>query len=457
METYTLTRTIPVDASFDIAVLGGGPGGAAAAICAGRLGAKVVLVEATGCLGGMGTAGLVSAWSDLGDGDRTIAGGIMSEILRRMHEIGGIRQEADLNAICTALHGGSGFQPEALKRLLDQMCIDAGVEIRYMTRLIDVDFDGATVNGVIVNNVEGHSYIKAKAFIDATGDAVLSDLCGVPCFEAGRDSAHIMPPTLCAALAEIDFSRWSRNTDEAVRQGIAEGFFTQNDRHVPGIFRSGKSTAIQNAGHLFEMNALNCRSLSDGYIKGRLLADEYYRFFRQAMPGCEEMVFVATASLMGIRESRRIHGEYELNYADFVARRAFPDQIAVYNKSVDIHVYDTSDEQYARYSAEFLDVDRPKRGETYGLPYGILVPKAWSNLWVAGRCNSSDAKVSAAIRDQPACYMMGQAAGTAAVQSLRTGQPACDLNTQTLIETLRTAGAYLPQESTSAKMTRSDG
>ncbi len=98
--------------------------------------------------------------------------------------------------------------------------------------------------------------------------------------------------------------------------------------------------------------------------------------------------------------------------------------------------------------------DRLKRGENYGIPYGILVPKGWANLWVAGRCTSSDIKVNGAIRDQPACSMMGQAAGTAAVQSIHTGQPADDLDTAQLVLTLRKAGANLPQQSLSKTMTR---
>lgn len=458
MKTYTLRREIPIEENFDIVVAGGGPAGCAAAICASRLGARVLLVEGMGCLGGIGTSGLVAVWLALGDGERTLVGGIMAELLKRMNAIGGLPEGVDLDRTCSALHGGVGFQPEVLKRLLDAMCIEAGVELRFFTRVIDVDVEGSMVNGVVINNVEGNSYIKAKAFVDATGDAVLSTLCGVDCFEAGRDSEHIMPPTLCAALAGIDWSRFQGGKhQEAVFKAIADGFFTQNDRHVPGIFRSGSTTAIQNAGHVFEMNAVNCRSLSDGLIRGRKFADEYYRFHRQYMAGCEQMELVATAGIMGVRESRRACGEYELNYEDFVARRSFPDQIAVCNASVDIHVYDTSDEQWERYRSEFLEVDRPKKGECYGLPYGILVPKGWTNLWVAGRCNSSDVKVGGAIRLQPACYMMGQAAGTSAVQHVNTGQPACDLDTLTLIETLRKHDAYLPQTETSRKMTRKSG
>jgi len=117
-------------------------------------------------------------------------------------------------------------------------------------------------------------------------------------------------------------------------------------------------------------------------------------------------------------------------------------------------VYDDSEAEYQRYYREYTQTGRLKPGECYGIPYSILVPKGWQNLWVAGRCNSSDVRVHGSIRVQPAASMMGQAVGTAAVQSLATGQPACALDTAALVETLRRTGAYLPQEKLSRQMTR---
>ncbi len=457
MNTYSFQRKIPAGEVYDLVVAGGGPGGSAAAICAARLGAKVLLLEATGCLGGMGTSGLVSAWSDLADGSDMLVGGLMRELIETMHARGFFKPGIDPDRWRKELHGGMGFNAEGLKLLLDELCVAAGVELRFFTRVIDVDVSGKRVNGVIIHNIEGQRYIQARAFVDGTGDAVLADLCGAECRRAGQDTPHIMPPTLCSAQAGIDWTKFDyRGQQEAVFKGIEDGFFSQPDRHVPGLFPHGPTTGIMNAGHLFGMDALDCRSLSDGMIRGRQYAWEYVRFYREYLPGCEKMEFMATGSLMGVRESRRIVGEYELNHDDFTARRSFPDQIGIYNKSVDIHVYDCSDEQWERYRAEFLKRDRPGPGEYYGMPYGILVPRGWENLWVAGRCNSSDVKVSGAIRDQPACFMMGEAAGTAAVQSLQTGQPACDLDTAQLVETLRARGGRLPQKKLSAHMTRRD-
>lgn len=453
--TYSLHRQLPIEDGYDLVVAGGGPGGCGAAISAARLGARVLLVENTGCLGGMGTSALVSAWSDLADGHRMIVGGLMGELVETMHQRGCYKPGIDPAYWREKLHVGFGYNTEGLKRLLDDLCLEAGVEIRFFTKVIDADVSGRKVNGVVLHDIEGYRFVRAGAFVDATGDAVLSQLCGVSYREAGRDTPNIMAPTLCAAQAglradDFDYGR----QQEAVMRAVADGFFSQPDRHVPGLFVTGKSTAIMNAGHLFGTNAVQARSLSEAMIKGRRFAQEYTQFFRDYVEGCEDLQLVATASLLGVRESRRIVGEYELNYDDFQNRRSFPDQIAVYSKSVDIHVHDCSDAEWERYKAEFEKMDRPGPGEHYGLPYGILVPRDSENLWVAGRCNSSDVKVHGAIRDQPACFMMGEAAGTAAVLSLKSGQPACDLDTRELVETLRRQGGYLPQERLSATMTR---
>lgn len=455
MNLFSFQRNIPVEDGYDVIVAGGGPGGCGAAICAARQGARVLLVESTGCLGGMGTSAMVSAWSDLADGERMIVGGFMGELVETMYARGFYRPGIDPAWWRRNLHGGFGYSTEGLKLLLDELCAKSGVEVRFFTRVIDADVSGFRVNGVVTNNVEGHRFIKAATFIDATGDAVLSDLCGAAYREAGRDTDHIMAPTLCSSHAGIDTEKMKYGDQQAaVFKAIEDKFFSQPDRHVPGLFVTGKSTAIMNAGHLFGTNAVKCRSLSDAMVRGRQLAWEYARFFQSYLPACTDMQMVATASLLGVRESRRIVGEYELNYEDFRSRRSFPDQIGIYNKSVDIHVHDCSDAEWERYRAEFEKNDRPRAGEHYGIPYGILVPRGWENLWVAGRCNSSDVKVHGAIRDQPACFMMGEAAGTAAVQAIRTGQPACDLDTRQLVETLRKSGGYLPQAQLSARMTR---
>ena len=463
MASYHLVRDIPVDEPYDLVVAGAGPAGCAAAICAGRLGARVLLVEAMGCLGGMATSGLVTAFDPMANGERMIVGGIMREIVEAMWARGFIPTGVTPDYWRRLYHRWTPFKPEGLKLLLDEMIAAAGVEVRLFTRVIDADVDAARkhVSGVVLQNVEGYRFVPARTFVDATGDAVLTDLCGAPYREAFRDSEGAMPPTLCSLFTGIDWNVVSRPghadkiaiEQDAKDRAIADGFFSQPDRHLPGFWKVSDQVGYLNGGHIFNTNAVKCASLTEAMIVGRRLAQEYEAFYRKYVPGCENVELVATAAMLGVRESRRIVGEYELTIADYLARRQFPDQIGVFNKFVDIHVHNTSKEEYDRFMVE-KDKMRLGEGEFFGIPYGILVAKGWDNLWVAGRCNSSDVQVHGSIRVQPACAMMGEAAGAAAIQSIKTGQPACDLDTEALVQTLRAQGGYLPQSHLSKHMTR---
>ena len=452
--TYTLTRQIPVEDGYDVAVAGGGPAGTAAAVCAARLGARVLLVEATGCLGGMGTSGLVTAFDPMADGTRMLVGGFMREVVETMYTRQFLKPGIDPNAWRKNYHNWTPFQVEGYKIILDEFARKAGVEVRFFTRVIDADAQQGMVSGIVLQNVEGYHFIKAKTYIDCTGDAVLSNLCGATCREAGRDTPAPMPATLCSLHTGIDWSRMG-NQRKALLKAIEEGHFTQRDKHLPGMSQVNETVGYLNGGHLFRMNALKCKELSEGVMLGRRIVQEYVSFYRKYVAGCENLQLVTTGSLIGVRESRRIVGEYELTMDDYLARRQFADQIAVFNKAVDIHAYDCTEEAYQQYLQQYNTTGRINPGECFGIPYSVLVPKGWKNLWVAGRCNSSDVNVNGSIRVQPAAAMMGQAAGTAAVQCLRSSQQADNLDTEILVETLRENGAYLPQKETCKTMTRS--
>jgi hypothetical protein len=230
--------------------------------------------------------------------------------------------------------------------------------------------------------------------------------------------------------------------------------FLQPDPFLVGMSQIGRTVGYLNGGHLFNLNALRSQDLSRNVMLGRRIAQDYLAFYRKYVPGCEKLEHVTTASLLGIRESRRIKGEYVLTIDDYLARREFPDQIGIFNKFVDIHPYNPSEEEYERFMEEKAKRLRLNEGEYFGIPYGILVPRGWQNLWVAGRCVSSDVKVHGSIRVQPACAMMGQAAGTAAVQSIRRNQTALALDTSELIQTLRKQNAILPQKDLTVTMTK---
>jgi ribulose 1,5-bisphosphate synthetase/thiazole synthase len=464
-DTYQLTRSIPSDPVYDLVVAGGGPAGTAAAVCAARLGLKVLLAEATGCLGGMGTSGLVASFGPVSDGERMLVGGFMKELLTTMWEQKAFGPQVTQEYLNSQLNRWVPFSPEHLKRILDEFTVSAGVEVRFFTRVVEADISERRVNGVVVSNVEGLRYVRARTFIDATGDAALAALAGVPCKVVLRDTETVSPSTLCSLLAGMNWSDpayegkgldaiKARVRSEWVPQAIEDGFFTQEDRFFPGMNRVGPQGATLNAGHVFNLNPLSVRSLSDGMVFGRKLAVEYTEFYRKYVPGCEQLELLSTAPVMGVRDSRRIVGEFELGIDDFLARRQFHDQVAVYNRPTDVHPADTSRKEYERFLKDFHGKDNLGRGECVGIPYSILVPRGHENLWVAGRCHSSDTKVHGSIRAQSAAYMMGQAAGTAAAQSIATGQPANDLDTAALVEALRRNGAYLPQQQLARAMTR---
>jgi hypothetical protein len=465
MQSYNFARSVPVEDSYDILVAGGGPAGSAAAVCAARLGAKVLLVEATGSLGGMSTSGLVNTFGPMGDGERTLVGGFTRELIETMHERGYLGPEVTPDYWITHYNRWIPFDPEALKRLLDEYCVEAGVDIRYFTRVIDADVDGRSVNGAIISNIEGLSFIKAKTFIDCTGDAVLAAACGAECKIAGRDWPF-QPATVCSTFSGINWDDPAYNTNrgtDAVREKVkeeflpranAEGHFSHPDHFIAGMKKVGEVTGNLNGGHIYGLDGLSAKSLSEGMIYGRKLAVEYMEFYRKYVPGCERIELAATSPVMGVRDTRRIVGEFELTVEHYNAARQFPDQVAVYNRPADVHSTNSSKEEFERFMRDMHGSGKLPRGKSLGIPYSILVPKGWENLWIAGRCHSSDTKVHGSIRSQSAAFLMGQASATAAVQSMRTGQPACDLDTLELVESLRAAGSYLPQTTLSRTMTR---
>ncbi|MFW5826633.1 MAG: FAD-dependent oxidoreductase [Alkalispirochaeta sp.] len=458
-EHYAYSRDIPVSDEWDLVVAGGGPAGTTAALAAARRGRTVCLIEQTGALDGMGSNGYVSSWYCLGNNVETMVGGLAREIPLRLYEAGGVEPGRSPEEWLVTKRG-FGFDPETIKVLLDQMCAESGVTVFFANRVVDTVAGAVpgSLDGLVLSGPEGLRVVKGTTIIDATSDGTVSRMAGFPVRRAGRDTERIMAPTLCARMVGIDYARFDRNRDQQalVDQAVTDGFFSQPDRHVPGLFRTGEGNAIMNAGHLFDTDALDTSSLSKAYAWGRRLAHEYTRFFRERAPGCDEIELAATANLMGVRESIRILGEYDLTWDDFRIRRTFHDQIGIYCKQVDIHVYDTSPEEYARFQAEFESEGeaKPADGEYYGIPYGVLVPKGSVNTWVAGRCVSTDPMVNGSLRDQPGCMLLGEAAGSAAAQHVRTGQPAHALDTAELVGTLREAGAKLPQPETRREMTR---
>jgi len=434
-------RDIPVRHEPDVFVAGGGPAGIAAAVAAAREGRKVFLAEAQGCLGGMGTAGLVPAFMSFSDGEHFLAGGVGSEIYERCFKYGvqGPTDRYDRK------HAALAIRPEALKRLYDDLLLEAGVEFAFHTQVIAVEVRGGRVECAVCAAKSGLFAVRARAYVDATGDGDLAAWAGAP-FEKGGESGEMMPGTLCSIWTDIDW--------EAVRssglwpqgelpRAFGKGIFTVEDRHLPGIWQTGRATGGGNVGHEFGVDGTDERSLTKALVEGRRRLLEYQRFFREYLPGYSRVDLVATGALLGVRETRRIIGDYVLNVEDFVRRASFPDEIGRFSYPVDMHAARPDERSFRAFEDEF-ERFRYGPGESYGIPYRILTPRGLDNLWVAGRCVSTDRRMQSSIRVMPGCFITGQAAGVAAAISAETGLGSRALDTKRLRSRLAEMGAYLP-------------
>jgi hypothetical protein len=231
----------------------------------------------------------------------------------------------------------------------------------------------------------------------------------------------------------------------AIAQGIKENLFSQPDYSAIGAFSvvSG-NVVLANVGHIFGHNGLKVKDLTHTLTMGRRLAQEYGAFFRSKVPGFEKADVIATASIPGVRETRRIVGEYMLSVGDFKARRSFDDEIGRCAYEVDVHPSTVKKEELDAFVVEYSEKYRLKPGESYGIPYRCLIPKESGNLLVAGRCISADRKTQGSTRVMPYCFITGQAAGTALSLCLDAGKAPRDLDSRSLREALVKSGAYLP-------------
>jgi hypothetical protein len=229
-------------------------------------------------------------------------------------------------------------------------------------------------------------------------------------------------------------------------RAIADGVFAEPDRHMTGLYSFPGGYATANIGHVFNLDGTDERSLTSGYLRGRRSMLEYQRYFREYLRrGMENIRLVETAAMMGVRETRRIRGDYVMTVDDYMKRAVFPDEIGRYAYPVDIHPSNADKAAYEKHREEFDRIYKYRRGESYGIPYRSLCAHGIRNLLVAGRCVSVDQKVQASIRVMPACFITGQAAGAAA--ALAVGRTAGDVHAvdvASLQRRLAGFGAYLP-------------
>jgi hypothetical protein len=440
MKTPTLSfhREIPIRYDVDIFVAGGGPAGVAAAVTAARQGRSVYLAEGHSCFGGMGTAGLVPCFMAFTDGVHFLAGGVGEDIYRRLKAYSPAVYWDDPSRVVA-------IQPEALKRVYDDLVQEAGVEFTFHTRLIGVEVEAGKVRHAICSAKSGLFAVRAQGYIDATGDGDLAAWAGAP-FEKGDAAGAMMPGTLCSLWSDVDWACRSADPhpdDAYLEQAIAADIFSLPDLHLPGMFRAGRNQAGGNLVHTFGVDGTDERSLTRALLDGRQRQGEYQQYYRRYLPGYENMELAATGSLLGIRESRRILGDYVLCLADFERRAVFEDEIGRYCYAVDLHAAAPEEDQYRQFEEEFARL-RYGPGESYGIPYRSLTPRGLENVLVAGRCVSTDRYLQGSLRVMPGCYITGQAAGMAAALAAEAVCSTRSLDIRALQGRLKSAGAFLP-------------
>jgi hypothetical protein len=290
--------------------------------------------------------------------------------------------------------------------------------------------------------------VEAKTFVDCTGDGDVCAFAGAP-YEKGDETGAMMPGTLCSLWADIDWEAvkaggiTGEERNKRLEQALKDGVFTLEDRHLPGIWQVGDHVGGGNVGHTFEVDGTDEESLTAAYVWGRKSMTEYERFYKEYLKGYEKMALVATGSLLGVRETRRIMGDYVLTVDDYTNRAVFEDEIGRYSYPVDIHIAKPDRKSYDAFMKEHTTL-RLGKGESYGIPYRILTPKGLKNVLVAGRCVSTDRQAQSSIRVMPGCYITGQAAGMAAALMVETGKDSRGIEVRELQKRLKAMGGYLP-------------
>lgn len=441
---------------YDVAVMGGGPSGVCAAIAAARSGAKTLIVEQYGVLGGMSTMGLVAPWMTFHDKNGTqVVKGMAQEIVDRLHECG--MSPGHVRDTMGETWSVTPIDNEGLKYVLAKMCKAAGVDILFHTFAFACECDNRKIRTIRAANKSGEIEIHASVFIDGSGDGDILARSGCA-YALGREEDHLMMPcTTNFSMEHVDFEKvrafmlahpedFHDKTIFSLLEGGAlpysiSGFFNEWKRGCREMgldiqrerilfFRGVRDdVATVNTTRLCMVDSTDADSMSAAET---ILREQVYavaELLKKYVPGFENARLYAIAPVVGIREGRRLLGEYVITGDDLRSERRFDDEVAVYGYPIDQHQPD---------GAGFVQ----KTVGAYGIPYRCLVPKELDNLLVTGRCISCDREAQSSLRTTPGVMAIGEAAGAAAAMLARDHIPAMQLDTAALKQVLTERGVF---------------
>jgi hypothetical protein len=399
MQVCEPVRSLPVQGRFDVVVCGGGPAGIAAAISSARSGARTCLIEHQGFLGGVWTAGLLSVILDAGNKP-----GLMAEIRKRLYAMGAVSPTRDL------------YDAEAMKLLLEELCVEAGVEVRLYCRLAGADTGVRKIRHVILEAKEGRFALAGACFVDATGDGDLAALAGCG-FDLGREADGMMQPmTLMAVVAGVPDEVRTREYGPSASAsclpkkdflGLLQQAGLNPSYTQPSLFPLPNGLCALMVNHQYECSGLDSRDLTRATVEARREVHQAVKAMRTFSPAWHDLRLVATAPHIGIREGRRIHGLYRVTAKDIIQGTRHPDAVARVTFGVDVHSLHKGDG--GGYGSGGIPHSQP-----YDIPLRALIARDIDNLVMAGRCISGDFLAHASYRVTGNAVTTGEAAGMAA-------------------------------------------
>jgi hypothetical protein len=434
-------RDLPVRGEYDVVVLGGGPAGIAAATAAAMHGRSVLMVERYGFLGGMGTAAGVTNFCGLHanvHGEiRQVVHGIADELLSRIDRLGGLNKPHMVFGKIAA----QAYDTAAYKCAADDLLLSHNVDILFHALGAGVIMDADdTIHALVVETKSGRQAAIGRVFIDCSGDGDLAAWAGAP-FEHGDGAGGTLYPTMMFRVNGVDPAAageaWKsipELMDAAERRGVKfprKGAVVRPQKN-PIEWRVNVTQMKRADGSA--LDGTNADELTAGEIEGRKQAAAFFDFLKREAPGFGNAYIVDTPPQLGIRETRRVLGHYQLSRDDVINCASFPDTIGVNGWPIEKHVAG---------DVEWLWPAIPQSRGFNHLPYRMLLPQKLRNLLVAGRCASMTHEGQSAARVSGGCFVMGQAAGAAAHLALSGNSQLDQIPIEALQNRLQNDGVYL--------------